>query len=556
MVKKPHASVSKITFSGEQEFSFEPSEKVIIVGPNNSGKSQTLREIVKYASEGERARPIVLKSLEVKKTGTSEELKIYLEEHASLVEKHYRYKDWNFYAEHTNLWDQPFLQHNLAPGFIKNIDANNRLTICQLQNSVSDTDQRTAPQHLLYDSEALMKRISSLFRQAFGHDLMINYRGGSFIPIHVGQVPSTDIGHPVSDPYVDAVKKNPLLHEQGDGVKSYAGILFEAVVSEIDITLIDEPEAFLHPPQMRRLGETLASEVKGQLFVATHSSDIMRGFLEGTKGSVRMLRIRREGNKNYVAEAAPDTVKELWNTPALRYSNALEGVFHEQAILCEDHSDCRLFNAVADHLAETQVGPWLDTAYIPTGGKHAIPTIAGILRKIGVPTKAVFDIDLLRSQDDLKKSVEAFGGNWAELAAIWNRLNASVSNGMPVKSNQEIKASIRQIIEEAEPESLPKGDIIEAMKHGSAWSLVKKVGPAGLPRGNARSDYNALIQELEKIGIYLVPVGEVEEFCPEMGVHGPKFVNKVLAEVNLADEKLESLRSFVSKFHKGQHAPL
>lgn len=556
MVQKPSASVSKITFSGGQEFSFEPKEKVIIVGPNNSGKSQTLREIVKYASEGEKARPVVLDSLEVNKTGTAGELKGYLEEHASIVEKHYRYKNWSFYADHTQMWEQPFLQHNLAPGFIRNIDANNRLTICQLQKSVSDTDQRTTPQHLLYDSEALMKRISSLFRQAFGQDLMINYRGGSVIPIHVGQIPPNDIGHPVSDPYVEAVKNNPPLHEQGDGVKSYAGILFEAVVSDIDITLIDEPEAFLHPPQMRRLGETLASEVKGQLFVATHSSDIMRGFLEGTKGSVRMLRIRRDGNKNFVAEAAPDTVKELWNTPVLRYSNALEGVFHEQAILCEDHSDCRLFNAVADHLSETQAGPWLDTAYIPTGGKHAIPTIASILRKIGVPTKAVFDIDLLRSQDDLKKSVEAFGGNWAEFAALWHKVNASVSNGMPVKSNQEIKASIKQIIDEAEPENLPKGDIIEAMKHGSAWSLVKKVGPAGLPRGNARLDYNTLIQRLGEIGIYLVPVGEVEEFCPEMGVHGPKFVNKVLTEVNLADEKLEGLRSFVSKFHKGQHAPI
>jgi len=55
--------------------------------------------------------------------------------------------------------------------------------------------------------------------------------------------------------------------------------LFEIVVSERDITLLDEPEAFLHPPQMRRLSETLSSEVKGQLIVATHSSDILRGFL-------------------------------------------------------------------------------------------------------------------------------------------------------------------------------------------------------------------------------------------------------------------------------------
>lgn len=380
MPQKPSASIAKITFSGGQEFSFGPKEKVIIVGPNNSGKSQTLREIVLYASEGEKSRPVVLRSLEVEKTGTADELKEYLEEHALFVEKHYRYKNWNFFADHTTMWAQPFLQHNLAPGFIKNIDANNRLAICQLQKSVSDADQRTAPQHLLYDSEALMKRISSLFRQAFGQDLMINYRGGSTIPIHVGQMPSSEIGHPVSDPYVAAVKNNPPLHEQGDGVKSYAGILFEAIVSDIDITLIDEPEAFLHPPQMRRLGETLASEVSGQLFVATHSSDIMRGFLEGTKGSVRMLRIRREGKKNLVSEAAPETVKELWNTPVLRYSNALEGVFHEQVILCEDHSDCRLFNAVADHLSETQNGHWLDTAYVPTGGKHAIPTIANVLR--------------------------------------------------------------------------------------------------------------------------------------------------------------------------------
>jgi len=556
MAEKPSASISTITFSGGQEFLFSPKEKVIIVGPNNSGKSQTLREIVQCASKGDNARPIVLQSVDIKKTGTAEDLKSFLEENAKVVEQQYRYKSWSFHTGHTKMWQQPLLQHNLAAGFIKNIDANNRLSICNLQNSVADTDQRSSPQHLLYDSEALMKRISGLFRQAFGQDLMINYRGGSVIPLHVGQTPSSDIGHPVSDLYVEAVKKNPPLHEQGDGVKSYAGILFEAVVSDFDITLIDEPEAFLHPPQMRRLGETLASEVEGQLFVATHSSDILRGFLEGTKGDVRMLRIRRDGNRNLVTEAAPDTVKELWNTPVLRYSNALEGVFHEQAVLCEDHSDCRLFNAIADHLSETHTGHLLDTAYVPTGGKHAIPIIANVLRKIGVPTKAVFDIDILRSEDDIKNSVEAFGGSWAKVSSLWNRVNDAVSQGMQVKSIDEIKASIRKIIDEAEPNELPKGEISDAMKQGSAWSIAKKVGPAGLPRGNARSDYNALAQELEAIGIYLIPVGEVEEFCPEMGGHGPKFVNKVLNELDLGSEQLESLRSFVLKFHQGPHAPL
>lgn len=171
-----------------------------------------LREILQCASKGEQARPIVLKSLDIKKTGTAEDLKKYLEENADVVEEQYRYKSWNFHTNHTRMWDKPFLLHGLAAGFIKNIDANNRLTICNLKESVADTEQRSSPQHLLYDSEALMEWISGLFRQAFSQDLMINYRGGRVIPIHVGQMPSSEIGHPVSDSYVEAVKKNPPLH--------------------------------------------------------------------------------------------------------------------------------------------------------------------------------------------------------------------------------------------------------------------------------------------------------------------------------------------------------
>ena len=555
MSAKPSASISEIVFSGGQKFSFGPNEKVIIVGPNNSGKSQTLREIFGIANRGDQARPVVLKSIEVGKTGDADSLKDFLEENAEIVGKNYRYKTWTLHTAHTPMWSQPFLTNNLVGGFMKNIDANNRLAICNLHSSVSDTDQRTAPQHLLYDSEELMTRISGLFRQAFGQDLMINYRGGSTIPIHVGQLPSSEIGHPVSDAYVNAVKENPALHEQGDGVKSYAGILFEAVVSDIDITLLDEPEAFLHPPQMRRLGQTLAAEVKGQLFVATHSSDVMRGFLEGTKGNVRMLRIRREGDKNIVAEAEPETVKELWSTPILRYSNALEGVFHEQAILCEDHSDCRLYNAVADYLSEFEHQRWLDTVYIPTGGKHAIPTIANVLRKIGVPIKAVFDLDLLRDKSDLEKAITAFGGDWEQIVPLWHRVNAAVSKGVPVKSTETIKADIKQIIDGAAAEKLPKSDIIKAMKQGSAWEIVKQMGASGLPKGQVRKDYESLVQTLEAIGIYLVPVGEVEAFCPEIGGHGPGHVNKLLNEWSLSDDKLKDLRSFVAKFHQGEHAP-
>jgi hypothetical protein len=342
------------------------------------------------------------------------------------------------------------------------------------------------------------------------------------------------------------------LDQQGDGMKSYAGILFEAIVADLDVTLIDEPEAFLHPPQMRRLGETLASEVRGQLIVATHSSDILRGFLEGTRGNVRILRIRRDAEKNYVAEAVPEVIRELWEKPELRYSNALEGIFHEQTIICEDDSDCRLINSLADHLASRSEEQWHDTAYVPTGGKHGVPKVAGVLRRIGVPVKAVFDIDFLSEQALVQSTVEAFGGQWDEIKQLWTRVDSAVRAGNKPKSIPQIKEEIISLLNTVE--DLPKGDVIEAMKQGKAWSEVKKYGALGIPKGKAQDDYAALRDKLEEMGVYLVPLGEIENFCPKIGSHGPKFVTKLLSTIPLDDDCLAEFRMFVERVHKGAHS--
>lgn len=61
---------------------------------------------------------------------------------------------------------------------------------------------------------------------------------------------------------------------------------------------------------------------------------------------------------------------------------------------------------------------------------------------------------------------------------------------------------------------------------------------------------------LEAIGIYLVPVGNGENFCRSLGSRGPKFVNKLLTQVPFDDHKLDGLRTFVEMAHRGSHAPL
>jgi energy-coupling factor transporter ATP-binding protein EcfA2 len=189
---KPTASISKISFSGENSFQLNSNEKIILVGPNNSGKSQSLREIIAMCQNGKKERTVVVTDLEIAKTGSADDLKQFLEDKADYVNKNYRYKNWQVNADHTQFWNQEYLIHGLLPGFIKNIVANDRLTICNQQNSISPGDQKTMPQHILYDDEALMKKISDLFRRAFGRDIMFDFRGGSRLPIHVGEIPKIE----------------------------------------------------------------------------------------------------------------------------------------------------------------------------------------------------------------------------------------------------------------------------------------------------------------------------------------------------------------------------
>lgn len=556
MSKKPTAFVSEISFSGGQKFEFSTDEKIILVGPNNSGKSRSLREILGLASVPHNQRPLVVKSLQIGKFGNSGDLQKFLEKNADFVDGNYRYKDWQMPHSNLQSWDRPALTSGLAPGFIKKIDANNRLNICEQQDSISPGQQKSRPQQVLYDDDSLMKKVSELFRKAFGQDLMFDFRGGRKLPVHVGSLPDESLIDRVSDAYVTSVRSNPLLDTQGDGMKSYAGILFETIVSDLSITLLDEPEAFLHPPQMRRLGETLAAEVQGQLVIATHSSDIMRGFLEGTKGSVRVLRIRREGDKNFVSEAAPDVIKELWSRPELKYSNALDGIFHEETIICEDDSDCRLFNAIADHLAANSSENWKDTAYVPTGGKHGVRKVAAVLRNIGVPLKAVFDIDFLNDKNLVEETVKAFGGEWDDFKDLWNRVDKAVRGGISPKPIEDIKKDLLSVIDNWTSGTAPKSEFKAALRANSAWDHVKQYGKVGIPNGDAQKDFESLKNKLEDIGIYLVPVGEVENFCPSVGSHGPKFVTKLLSEVPFDDPQLRDLRDFVEIVHKGPHAPL
>jgi hypothetical protein len=88
------------------------------------------------------------------------------------------------------------------------------------------------------------------------------------------------------------------------------------------------------------------------------------------------------------------------------------------------------------------------------------------------------------------------------------------------------------------------------LKKASAWESVKEAGDAAIPSGNPTQDMQVIRQYIQELGIWMVPVGELEGFCRSIGGHGPKWVQSVLDKRDLSGDDFEDARKFVRAIWK------
>ncbi len=85
-----------------------------------------------------------------------------------------------------------------------------------------------------------------------------------------------------------------------DGIKAFTGLISATLSQDFRITLIDEPEAFLHPPLARKLGNVLskfAAERGNKTFISTHSADFVMGCIQSGQ-HVNIIRLTYDGSSS------------------------------------------------------------------------------------------------------------------------------------------------------------------------------------------------------------------------------------------------------------------
>lgn len=71
-----------------------------------------------------------------------------------------------------------------------------------------------------------------------------------------------------------------------------------------------------------------------------------------------------------------------------------------------------------------------------------------------------------------------------------------------------------------------------------------------IKRNDAKTNINRVLDGiLRTVGIYMVPVGELECFVKEVGGHGPEWANTVLETYpDLDNEVYDEVKKFVKQF--------
>jgi hypothetical protein len=161
------------------------------------------------------------------------------------------------------------LLNGLDSNFINFLNTEQRLTS---SNSPSSFDAiTTSPQHPiqhLYVDDENEKDLSTYFHQAFGVDLIVDRGVGNTIPLFAGNKPSIEQREDrVSKSYRERLTILPRLQEQGDGMRSFSGILLDTFTSHYTITLIDEPEAFFNGGSYTAFNEIDSICKTGGLFI-------------------------------------------------------------------------------------------------------------------------------------------------------------------------------------------------------------------------------------------------------------------------------------------------
>jgi len=493
----------------DQGLFFETTPVTIFVGPNNSGKSKVLTEIQEFCKAGtinhnfDLIEDISFYNLDEKGINAEISANIQTPNESERIspgniifgKNRHQIKENTprEFLNDPNANKQGFCRYYLNYKTLK-LDALNRISLIKDKplGDMQETPSNNLAKLFIDDEKRLETR--RIIYDAFNLYFVIDPTNSGMLRIRLSKIKPENHQQErgLHKEAVDFHKKALVISKASDGVKAFTGIITSIIAGDPKITILDEPEAFLHPSLSNKLGKEISNSAKielNRLFVSTHSSNFLMGCIQ-SGAPINVVRLTYSNDIGTARLLDKDKIETLMRDPLLRSTGILNALFYKYVIVTEGDSDRAFYQEINERLIQFKPSSGIDNClFINAVGKDTIWKIVQPLREMGIPAVGIYDIDILKNE----------GSNWT------NALKASF---VPSISHQPL----------GQTRSLIKNKFSELGK-----DMKKDGGIESLP-DSEKEAANNLFNQLEEYGIFVVRNGEVEQWLKHLQVNAHKSV--------------------------------
>lgn len=510
---------------------FTPGPMTVFVGPNNSGKSLALREIEDFIESGGDSLRHVVRRLDLllppdqevedmvlsravgdgEKEGSVRVLRLrhsgeYWRRRATdvvepiveqVVDLHALLQT-TAYSDNPSDEDLDRLCRDFLALFTLRLDGQTRLSLMHPQ--AADDPEALPTNHLgaLFRDDEARERIREITHDAFGLYFVIDPTEATHLRVRMSERAPMDDEEErsITDRSRAFHGRASDIGQMSDGIRAFTGLTAALLSDDYRIMLVDEPEAFLHPPLIRKLGKRLtqlAAERGANVLAATHSPDFVMGCITAGQ-AVNIVRLTWRKNVAGARLLSAAKLSTMMRDPLLRSTGVLGALFHEGTVVCEADADRVFYAEVNERLLAHRAGGADGVVFLNAQNKQTVRRIIRPLREMGLPAAAILDLDLLKGREDFRDLLrsafvpEVFWEPWEEQR---RRLHQQINNA--------------------------------DYKAGGIQRLS----------GGARALADTLLASLSEYGVFLVPYGELECWLPELevGGHGPEWLTQIFSRM-------------------------
>lgn len=537
-----------------------PKGLVLVIGPNSAGKTQLLRDI-HGRMLGNARRLVVCDDIEMSRPASLEPFLdvLFAENHIrrrvdnnNHVYIDTRIPEFGGSASNWSLMDHQvrsffanpvsvggtvrdgasdkFLEH-FGRSFIASLFLDRRLTVT---NTVSNFDYETAfpaneLQSLYVDPNA-KQMLATESQSVFGKAIWLDNTRSNSLCFRVGHGPDMPSAEERLEPA--KMREYRLIEDEGDGFKSYIAICLTLLLGRRPVILIDEPEMCLHPPQAYALGRFIGKHgvsTDRATFVATHSSHVLRGIIEEAE-QLEVIRLSRIGSQFNGRRVSKEVLKASIEKPSTKVESILDGLFAEAVTIVESEGDRLVYGTVWDKIASEFQH---DIHFVSVGGIGGIADPCRLYRKLKIPVCVAADLDVIRESGTFESILDAVAPAEVvqELMEDCNRIISEVKALGPIFDEATTRSELTNIMNQTfdwkDVSQLQqiRSKLSELTVGLSKTSRLKK-GLDSLKGYHVYPDLVAFLNKCRSAGVFLVPVGELEDWVPDLVTSGPSKTKK------------------------------